>query len=442
MTGYDNGIRGTNMTDFPLSVQAYASQDFSPTGDPFRELLLDMESEVSSRGPILTDYIGSTPPYLTPAMAQWYSRFVTPKRKAALDAVENLFGHVRTQQDAGGIFLERALDEIDDHRLSQKRTVKTNHIEKNTAEYSKRDELKEEYDKAKRSFANIQANKKGRPPKLIHWWYWLLLAGVGIAEGMINFESFKSIKIMPSPAVALGSTIVIAVLLAAASHMHGTLTKQASAYLGPHRDDIDRMDAVWLFSLGTAGLLTVLGTVWYARSSYLADVITEMTIVGGVAPSWWSTIGGSLGMNFAVYVVGVILAFLCHDDDPAYPAALVHREGCAKKYRKIDDRLNGQLRREFEKIDAQAEKNKGEARGRDSSLQHLETYQTARRTYEQVAAKDAEVIGSLENYRGLLVREGLKVGLILKIPSTLQKEVIEEIDPNQYAGIHIPLKHI
>ena len=114
-----------------------------------------------------------------------------------------------------------------------------------------------------------------------------------------------------------------------------TLLRQARVLFDPSQDDIDRLVGWRMLGIGTLALAVVLGTVWYARSAYFADELRVAGVFGRDAPTAFATIGGSLLGNVAVWLGGVILAFLVHDPDPHFPKSLKDWKGKSTRARQL-----------------------------------------------------------------------------------------------------------
>tara|TARA_R110000868_G_scaffold75153_1_gene217083 strand:- start:6403 stop:7689 length:1287 start_codon:yes stop_codon:yes gene_type:complete len=428
------------MSDIPVSLSGYTDSDIGPDSECGKELLKEAASEASSGRVRLSDYVGPAPALLTPAMMRWYGRFVQPKRRTALDSIEAMFGRVRADQDAAGIFVERRLAELEDKRVEDKRKILASHREQNPTKYESVDTLKKKLDNLSREYGTLRA-QHGREPVVLHWYYYLLLAVIGISEGFINFEAFNSLRYM-TPVIALGATVVVAFLLALSSHIHGSFLKQWEYLFGKHRDDDQIRRNLGIFAFGTTGLSIVLGAVWYARSNYLADAIQATAMIGGTAPNWLGIVGGSLLLNMAVWSCGVILAYYFHDEDPEFPKKLHTREKVQREWHEAREDISKQLNRKYVQTDAMIDSEVKSAKGQDGSLSEYESYLTARQMYDLLAARDGEALSTLEVYRAELVRSGRDAGLIVEIPDKLRKETIEEMDIGTYAAQPLVLKYV
>ncbi len=420
----------------------YAALDLSPKGELSSAILDHLEDESTHRRLTLTDQTGQLPANITEGMAIWYQDFIAGSRRAALDTVDRVLASVNAVQDALGIFLERRLDQIADDRLARKRLVLSRHFEKNSAERSRINELRATYQRSKRAYDDLFA-RYGRAPKVIRWWYFAFLLLVGATDVAVNYDAILSTPAWDRPVLAAGTAIGIALVLAFSAHLHGTVLRQWATLFGAHQEDHDRWVAWKMLGLGTLGLSIALGAVWYFRAQFLQAVIVEQSVIGGEAPSWLGTVGGSLTTNIAVWIIGVILAFLLHDPDPHFPEALKTKENDERTLRRAEENFQKPVRREFERIDALSDRAIEQARTQDHSLSHLEEYKLGRELFDRVATQDARVIAVLESYRGrLLSKLRQQKGVVIERTPELPVQAEETLSVEQYGAVPLKIKYI
>ena len=85
-----------------------------------------------------------------------------------------------------------------------------------------------------------------------HPLYPVAMLCIGATEWLINYDTFFAF--FRVPAIAAGTTIVLAVLLAFAAHGHGTLLKQWSHRFGRHRTPTERRGDWRLLALASVSL--------------------------------------------------------------------------------------------------------------------------------------------------------------------------------------------
>lgn len=168
--------------------------------------------------------------------------------------------------------------------------------------------------------------------------YWFVIALIGVTEWFINYGAF--LKFFDGViGFAAGTTVVLAVLLALASHGHGELLKQWSFRFGPERDPAKRWTDWRLFGLSTTGLLIVLifaGTARYIaglENLGAADQTSALGDVGSIHVDPARDVLVSMLANIGAWIVGVIVSYLSHDADPDYMEA-------TRQYKKARRRWN------------------------------------------------------------------------------------------------------
>ncbi|WHA43993.1 hypothetical protein [Agrobacterium larrymoorei] len=427
------------MTD-SMQVENYRNLDLSPNGEVVKNLLNGVASETEDTQIRLTDHIGELPANLTPFMASWYRTNISGLRGQALDAVATVLGTNNDQKGTRGVFLERSISVEQDRRIEQKRQAEKSSREKRAADYDRYDSAKVEHGKAKEDYNELRA-RHGREAHPTPMWYYPALMIIGVFEALINFESFSAIKAF-TPAIALGVTLIVAVALAYASHLHGTVIRQLESRFGAHRKDGDRASSFWMLGIGFLLLSAVLSLVWYARNSLLAEQILENSVIGGEAPSALFMIGGSMIGNVIVWLLGVAIAFFAHDEDHNYPGALKHKQASEKKMYALHERINNPLKREFEKIDATCEKEISQARNKHASMSSDKDFASGRALLARVGEQDSKVIAALELYRMQLTSALRGKRTEFEVQSELDSAEDEKLNPTQYAARPLILKHI
>ena len=300
----------------PQALEAYLAIDFTPNGEFHKRLIGNVEMAVRQtmveRKVYLTGLTGETPPFLTPTMDTWYKR-IAARRNPAMETVRNAFGEDSINKGARGQLAEAEMDRAEDEYLEARKRFVVGHRLDKRAQYQELEQLKQDESFARHAYAQMRSELGDREPKMLNMpLYLVVLCMVGIAEALLNFESFNALK-WATPAIALGMTLLVAAGLAFASHCHGTLLKQWEYYFGAHQEDISRGRAMRLFGLGTTAFLFAMAAVYYARDTYLSDMMNVRLTMGGEAdinPLW--VIGGSLLGNVIVYVVGAIIAYFMH----------------------------------------------------------------------------------------------------------------------------------
>ena len=144
--------------------------------------------------------------------------------------------------------------------------------------------------------------------------YLLALACVGITEWLINYTTF--FLFFGIPAIAAGTTLILAGLLAFASDGHGAILKQWTHRFGHHAERIKRI-ADWRYlALATLALLVVLAAAGGSRYMAALRVMREQAgpnILGSdvaVQSDPGIDVLLSLLANLAAWLVGIFLAYV------------------------------------------------------------------------------------------------------------------------------------
>ena len=422
------------------SVDKYASIDLGSDSVACRELDEAVAREAASSHIRLTDHVGDVPPNLTPELLAWFEIHVRSARKAALDEVASRFDAMSEGKRAGGVFLERQLDKIEDERIAKTRAAIRTHENNNAARYEELAQAEREEDTARIRFENLEL-RHNRAPKMPPAWYVPALVLLLPAEGAINFESFRALKWM-TPAIALGTVTVLGILLALSAHVYGTTLRRARIMFDASQEDLDRLVGWRMLGFATLGLAIVLGAVWYARSAYLADTIRVGTVLGGEVPSALFTIGGSLLGNLGVWVVGVLIAILVHDPDPQFPASLQDWKAKSRRLTSLRELLEKPLQQQRAKIDATAQREREQAENHDRALSHAQDYQAVRNLFARVAEQDARVLARLTSYRGKLVSALQDKDARFEKQKLEGVEATELLSGSEYLALTLRLKYL
>ena len=167
------------------------------------------------------------------------------------------------------------------------------------------------YDEARR---NLESNwisrrdtEKGRQPSATAWWYVLALLGGGAVEWLLNYESFSGL--FGVPALATGSTVLVAVMVAFASHMHGEWCRQPIRREQLRAGKQSEQGYRWVFWGVSVSLLVVFGfvvTVRFLSWSELSELGLELSV--------WPKVLTTLADNVIVWVIGGVLSFFAHSE--------------------------------------------------------------------------------------------------------------------------------
>ncbi len=265
-----------------------------------------------------------------------------------------------------------------------------------------------------------------------HWSYWLALLGIGAAEWLINYDTF--FLFLGVPAIAAGATLILGLLLAFSAHGHGELLKQWSHRFGPDQKRMNRTSAWRLLALSTFGLIIVLTA---AGASRYASALNSMAaqpgpnILGNSATIEVNATRDvliSLLANLGAWVVGVFIAYFCHDSDPEFmDATRQHRNASCRYYRARHDvedsiqTIKARTGKQMESMELAARSRAAGVASERAMLDQLETQETV--ILDLVASS---LRANAEQYRDALAQLALAArgGVVLNFVSDMTEKVL------------------
>ncbi|MGI4793240.1 MAG: hypothetical protein ACRYG8_03975 [Janthinobacterium lividum] len=303
--------------------------------------------------------------------------------------------------------------------------------------------VRDQKDTSYRYWEDFRDRHNGRAPKMFafDWRYKAAMLSIGVAEWFINYDTL--LNFTGVPAIAAGSTVVLAVLLAFAAHGHGELLKQWSYRFRESREPMQRSRDWRLFGLSTAALLIVLLAAGAARYSAAMQVLatqTQHSLIGGDADLNASPVRDvaiSMLANIAAWLVGIYVAYVSHDDDPDYMDATfqwnaAHRAWTASRKRFEQDirHTRAKFTRTIEDRRAAADSRAASVKDELAMLEQVQVHEAA-----LWAAADRVLRSNIETYRGALMRVAFssnnRVELIRKTSTTPLK-------PHELNGMALP----
>lgn len=322
----------------PLRPALHAALAFTPALATAMAPSLDADQikvlaeEEASFGHVTIDERGISPGLAVNVIAPWravlagwhaarnpFDQAVQPKR-ADLQALDTLNAEIEALQD--------------------QRRGEVTQAEQTWAAKQEHQTIRQSWEEAE-SVYNSARDRHGRRDATMtayHWSYWLVLFCIGGAEWLINYDTF--LLFLGVPAIAGGATVILGALLAFSAHGHGELLKQWSHRFGADQKRMNRTSASRLLALSTLGLLIVLMA---AGASRYASALNSMAgqpaqnILGSAATIEMNATRDvliSLLANLGAWVVGVFIAYFCHDADPEFmDATRQHRRASRRYYR-------------------------------------------------------------------------------------------------------------
>ena len=303
--------------------------------------------------------------------------------------------------------------------------------------------VRDQKDTAGRYWQDFRDKHHGRAPKMFafSWLYKAAMLGIGVAEWFINYDTL--LNFTGVPAIAAGSTVLLAVLLAFAAHGHGELLKQWSYRFRESREPMQRSRDWRLFGLSTAALLIVLLAAGAARYSAALQVLasqTQHSLIGGDADLYANPVRDvvvSMLANVAAWLVGIYVAYVSHDDDPDYMDATfqwnaAHRAWTASRRRFERDvrHTRAKFNRAIEERRAAADSRAASVRDELAMLEQVQVHEAA-----LWAAADRVLRSNIETYRGALMRAALAGAGRVEL---VRKASAAPLRPHELNGMALP----
>ena len=211
------------------------------------------------------------------------------------------------------------------HDIKLKRDQQLKAIELELSQDPKFGNIDENYHRSKNRYNDFRDKHLNRDAQMFAKTkiYWVLLALVLVTECFVNYHAFNAF--WGVPAVALGTTIILGLLLALAAHQHGELVKQWSYLFAPSKSPGDKAGSWRMFGLSTTALIIVLGFTGWARWAAAMEAMHSQGVgdnilgsVGVVQVNPARDVFISLIANLGAWMVGVIISYVGHDRDPDY----------------------------------------------------------------------------------------------------------------------------
>lgn len=426
----------------PATLVEYLAIDFGADSALRNGLLSRVEREATQDEIALTDIAGDTPAHFTPEMLAWFHDHVAFHRGDALEDLKKRFAADRPHNGASTCIIEAEREQVEDEFLRERRTLRRDYLLNRRADRERLVSLRRDEEQAKLEYVDLKADLGREPIEHKPGIYFGGLFCVGIAEALINFESFASLP-WATPFLATGLTLLVGAAIALAAHLHGKLLKQYRSYFDHHVDPGKRWVAVRMFGIGTSAFLTALASVYYARDAYLAQTMLVDASLGGEGDGGhvlWLVAGSLIG-NILVYLVGVILAYMLHDENPRFPEL----RAVLAKLTARRDALARVLDEEEQRIMKAAETRRKhrleELRSRNNAQRSAPRYAGNRTLFESLAGQDARVLGALDAYRIALCQQvRARKGHFIRADD-MEPDVKHHLTPAQYQQLGLALKH-
>lgn len=334
---------------------------------------------------------GAVSANLTPEMSSWLGAYVGHRRHAALSAIENSARDVR---GAGG--LEGVCVEIEEDRLKRDRNTRRTDeargfYERHQDRIDGLNALQGEYDALREAEGDRDAQVPSR------WVEFGLPLMVAIPEGFMNYASFLALTGLG--VAGLGMTIVVGLGIGIAAWLAGRFWKAWQFYMRADDDDQQQrgLRMIWIGS----SLLTIsLAVVGYARYRTVAEKALREIVLGLEPSDPITSTALLLTGNLLVFFVGAAITYIIHDENPLFAQRATRLERDRAAFENIKKReLTGKL----EEIEKGYRQRLAGLHKRLPSLATQSEYAKVKEGMGRLSAKDHEVVGLLQSYRGQLV---------------------------------------
>jgi hypothetical protein len=262
-----------------MTTISYTDIPFDLDSIPAKNLFARLDGESSHLTTTLTAIYSreGLPPFFTPAMAAWYKYYVQPYRARLLNEVLEDLQSQSGRRGQQPFLLEIERDRIEMRKYDAIQTERdTFMLRKDAADtYA---ELKDKTDQYNLMKADYGRDAQRWTPVL----YWVVLFIFMVPEFMINWESFLKIPVlMNTPALVLGSVLLVAAFFAFSSDRIGMISKQRQDRFGGGVSATDRRKSWWEIGVGLTLFFIGMGIVFWGRYMLITDILREKAILKG-----------------------------------------------------------------------------------------------------------------------------------------------------------------
>lgn len=364
-----------------------------------QELLGVVDQEaVSIELPITGEYNSDAalPPHLTPQMLTWYRKHVATIRGTALQEIRSLFSAIDLGQGQRGFLPEHEYDQISRQKFQQMEHERGIYFSGETVKTKSRtlDEARAQYEQMKMEHGREDANEWAP------WIYVTVLTVLAIPELPLNFQSLLTF-FATVPVIAVVLAIAIAVGIATSSHIVGTVIKQWGELFGGQVGRRDKMRAARYFALGILLVLVAMALVYFPRTSiFQAALERKRALNETLTLTDYTGLLVSVGGNFLIWLIGVVVAYVAHSHIPGLGAAQRRMLRAQTEVSK----LFRELERRNIRHSSRAQQDSANIRTIESrQLRNLPAYVRARSEFEELRGVDNGVVAILEEYRKRLI---------------------------------------
>jgi len=349
-----------------------------------------------------------------------FDRLIEPTMKdiEAVEALEAEVEKAKEKRDAELAQIERQLE-------SSRKYVETR---------DRFNDAKRRWDDKRAVYGNREANTFAQTK-----FYLLLIFLIGVAEWLINYDTFYLFTGVP--AIAAGATLILGFLLAFAAHGWGTLLKQWTYRFGQQRERGDRFSDWRMFGLSIASLLVVLVAAGGSRYAAALHVMSGIpNLLGNIDVNPLRDVLISLLANLGAWLLGVFIAYVSHDPDPDFMDATRQYKSASHAFIRARRRYEDQIRTVEARYAKEIEQKTMAATTRAGAVEFERNLLTQVTTHQAAVFKAAQsaLTSNVETYRDLLAKIILaRKGEVLMIRTNAEGS--ETVTPFEYKSMKLPI---
>jgi hypothetical protein len=422
-----------------MGLSNYLSMDFGLRSPAATTLFAQLDDEAGRKVINLTPVYSTNgvPAFLTTVMGGWYRTFIQPVRGRAVEEVSSEFESKSSRKSGKGFLFERERDEADQLTLHEIYKERETFMQRKDATY-----VHEQLMEKQQAYDELRREQGRDAQKWTPVFYWTILFAWMVPEFLINWESFGKIPVLlNTPALVLGSVILVASFFAASSHILGTLWKQRQDKFGGgvsaterKKSRLELILALFLFLLG-------MGIVVWGRYLLMSDIIRQKQILRGEGldiEDILYTVGAILG-NIGVWVAGMWWSYTKHDSIPNF-----------SELRTEVDRLQAKMLRLYEKhltsrnqrhILAGRRKVEQLRRREQSQAANLTGYREARERFNGLLEKDHQVTALLGEYKSRLIVKNQDATFVVHDITKADMDIERSYDANEFSSAPLQLRY-
>lgn len=374
-------------------LHTYNQLDLSEDSDIVAALFKQLDKEIGNCK-VLTSH--SQPDVhidgITAGMANWFARYIAPKRTAAIAETEHLSRQITIGENVPGFLIKTEQQNVHAKHSAEKLLEIQNFRNAHSNDIEQFEKLNREYKEMRVN----EGNRDAKTPSAAYEWL-VLVPFIMLFEGFLNYDSFYQHPLINTVFVAFGVTVIVGIGIAVSAHLMGRYLK-AYYYYNRARDSKKRVSGVPQILLSVLLLSVCLAVIGYARY-HSAQGLPSVDVFTDSAPNVFVQVGGLILGNVVVFLIGTAFAFMLHDPNPEF----------SDKKRELDRQTRSLeiRRRPVEKkivqIDRSLTENLGDLERKSKQLLVSPHYAKLNELTDQIESVDNNVLGLLGEYKSALI---------------------------------------